>query len=254
MIRFRWPLLALVLLLAACEVSLQTEDWLEPGRSISVVIPASGSVYLSLQNAAEYTQLYATSQDPAGVQLRLVLLNTDLNPMLASASYRWFGLPQVAVAGAEAAPAIVVTPEAGARLNLKGYPGASYYLRVENHSGLPVTALVGAEAFEPLADGGLLAEGDTYGAIEFVGEFDTYEAIDAGTLTLSAEGAGASWIVADIYPDAEPSTEKIATLEPGGSYTVEAGYLVIVRVRGGLAAGFNEPESFQYTLSLVAAP
>lgn len=252
MTRIGWLAAFLALVFSACNLPPESGGTLEPERTLTLTLPASGTAYLTLKNASGPVRLFAQSQTPQGAGLRLVVLNTDGNPMYASASHFWFGLPQVAVASLEAAPLIAVEPADGPRLNLNAYPGHDYLVRVENHSGQSVEVLVGTTAFQPQSDGGdaLLSAGDTTGALEFVGEVDTYLVPDRGTLSLQASGSGYAWIVADVYASRTTGSPKIATLEPGGpALAVEAGNYVWVRSRGNAAAGFNEPESFQYTLS-----
>ena len=251
-----WLLLAALLaLVVACNPTPESEGAFEPGGTLTVTLPPSGSVYVTLKGASGPTRVYAQSP---GALLRLVVLNQDQNPMLASAAHTWFGLPQVALAAAGAEPQIAVEPVSGPRLNLNAYPGYDYYLKLENHSGQRVEAELGAVPFEPRPDGedAPLAPGETVGALEFVGEIDGYRVVEDGYLELWASGSGAAWIVADVYAARTTGSPKLATLEPGGpGYPVAAGNYVLVRARGNAAAGFDEPESFQYTLILsVAAP
>ncbi len=249
----RWfLLLALLGLMVACNTEpLETDGQLESGQTIDVKLPASGSVFLTL-HASGPTRVFAHSRNPEGAELRIILSNQDLNRMVASASHSWFGIPDVAPASAGAAPLIVVEPASGPRLNFHASRGYDYYLKIENYSHQEVEAVVGAFEFTPLKDGNIrFYQGSTTGALEFLGEVDSYIVGEDGVLSLAAGGSGYAWIVADVYTSSAPGSAKIATLEPGGpSLSVKAENYVLVRARGHIVAGFNEADSFQYRLEL----
>jgi len=247
-VRTAWVLIVLGLLLAAC--SLETKPaasaTLTPGNEVSVTLPPSGAVYLTLKDAVDATRVYAAPLEAGSV--RLVILNSDLMPMAASASHYWFGKPDVATF------AIAVEPTTGPRLNFRAYPGYEYVVKVENHTGQELEAAVGAFSFTPRGqEDNYLTAGEVSGAIEFLAQMDTYEVLEDGTLTLSAGEMGKPFIVAHVYESALPGAAKLFTLEPGDSYPVKAGNFVVVQARGQATAGFDEPESFQYTLNLTVA-
>lgn len=243
-----YPLLfaLLLILLAACTPPPPAAEELVSGGELEVTLPPSKAVYLRLTGASGPTQVAASDEAP----LRLVLLNPDLNPMLASVSSTWFGLPQVAVA-------IAVEPLAsGPRLNFEAYPGHAYYLRVENLSHTEATVTLSAKAFDPnpKGDDDPLEPGEPLsGAIEFLNEVDTYITKGEGYLRLEASGSGVAWLTADVYEARAAGSPKVAGLEPGDERCVPAGAYVMVRTRGNQAAGFDEPESLRYTLTLTSA-
>jgi len=256
MVRRWFLLLALLGLIAACTTPPETDGLLEANSSITVTLPPASSVLLTLHASGD-TRVYARSQNPEGVGLRIVLFNEDLSPMIASASHTWFGIPSVALANGKPEPLIQVEPLDGPRFNFHFSRAYDYYLKVENFSDQWVEAEVGAFAFEPLRDADLvpMTGGSRTGALEFLGEVDTYIIGKDGTLSLSAGGSGYAWIVADVYTSNETGSSKVKTLEPGNAYPVKGGDYIWVHARGHVAAGFNEPESFQYTLTLnVAQP
>lgn len=249
----------LLLLLAACgEPPPAVDATLGPDQSQTLTLPPSGAAYVRLRNLSGAVQAYAQTVNPRGPGLRLVLLNEDLVAMYASSDFSWFGRPGVALAGKGARPLITPTLTDGARLNFEAALGHDYYLKVENYSNVPVDVEVGVAGFSPNPNGDFFAN-DTLalnasktGAIEFVGEHDAYTLSGTGYLHLDASGAANAWLVAEVYEDAAPGADKLLTLEPDGlsCARVSAGYFVLLRAHGDAAAGFDEPGSLQYTLTL----
>ena len=249
----------LLLLLAACgEPPPAVDATLGPDDNDTLTLLPSGSAYVLLRNQSGPTLAYAQTVNPRGPGLRLVLLNEDLVAMYASSDFSWFGRPGVALAGKEARPLITPTLTDGVRLNFEAALGHDYYLKVENFSNVPVDVEVGVAGFSPNPNGDFFAN-DTLalnqsktGAIEFVGEQDAYTLKSTGYLHLAASGAANAWLVADVYADAAPKADKLLTLEPDGlnCAPVSNGYFVLLHTHGNAAAGFDEPGSLQYTLTL----
>ena len=257
------PLAALlVLVLAACgEPPPAVEANLGPDQSALISLPPSGAAYVRLKNISGPTRAYAQTVNPRGPGLRLVLLNEDLAAMYASSDLNWFGVPNVALAGKGTKPLITPTLTDGVRLNFEATFSYDYYLRVENHSNVLVEVEVGVTSFTPNPNGDFFS-GDTLalgesktGAIELVDEEDAYVLTGfTGTayLHLTASGASKTWLVADVYESDNPRAKLLRTLEPDGlnCTPVSAGYFILLRTHGNAVAGFDEPDSLQYTLTL----
>ena len=265
----RSPLLFLVLLglLAACsEPATPIEATIQPGDTVGIPgIRSEGIVYLKIKNASGPTYVEAQSSNPGHIQLRVSVLNRDQVSLVASADYSWFGLPTVAFASVNVEKLGISTKMAyGTRLNFDAFPNADYYLKIENFSGIDTDVTIHLAPFDlnpygrwDRKDKLELGQSVT-GAIEIVGEHDAYTIANNGYLTLQGSGAAVSFLVADIYQSEEPKAPKLATLEPDqpetGCAAVSKGQLIVVRGRGDSYAGFDEPGSMQYTLTLSNTP
>ncbi len=245
-----------LVVLAGCGLLPTTEATLSPGGTASASnLAPNESIYFLLENASGPVTIWAEATNPTGVQLELTVLNRDQVPLVKSVAHTWFGLPDLVYASEGTKPLIVVTPTAGPRLNLDAFPGATYYLQVTNLSGGPVDVQVGATTLTPNPNGSsnnTLAPGNSVsGAIELLGEQDSY-LVGTGYLYLQANGAGAAFLVADVYSAQTPGSPKVQSLSVGDTNCVPVsnGQIVYVRGRGNAYAGFDEDGSLRYTLTL----
>ncbi len=247
-----------LVVLAGCGLIPTTEATLSPGGTASASnLAPNESIYFLLENASGPVTIWAQATNPAGAQLELTVLNRDQVPLVKSVAHTWFGLPDLVYASQGTKPLIVVTPTTGPRLNLDAFPGATYYLQVTNLSGVPVDIQVGATTLTPNPSGSnndTIAPGASVsGAIELLGEQDSY-LVGTGYLYLQASGAGAAFLVADVYSAQTAGAPKQQTLSVGDTNCVPVtnGQFVLVHTRGNppAYAGFDEDGSLRYTLTL----
>ncbi|AEB12806.1 hypothetical protein Marky_2081 [Marinithermus hydrothermalis DSM 14884] len=264
-----WILGALALLLAACTVQLSppidgvlsvdgaaiTIDNLPPGEMRQYRIDVEQTGTIRVQAVPEAV--------PQASQLELTVFNRDFVPLAKAVSRYWFGIPQVTLLG------ITPTPIDAYRINLKVQAGDVFFVRVANRGTLAERVEVSVASFTPRSDrsdGGTLRDGvPVTGAIEFLGEFDTYT-IDPNLPSgrfLHLDYSGPIDLVAFVFASTDTGEPPLAVLEPqkNNCVPVQAGTFVLVRDRSsgstvegpGARAGFDEPGSGQYTLSLLGS-
>lgn len=252
----------LALSMVACtDIDIVLPDTLSvggPERSFSLAalqgsVPSSRTFRLSL-TANEAVQLRAESSLGQASRIQLTLLNQDQVPLARAVSRNWFGIPQVALSA--------VTASNVYRLNVQGRVGEVYYVRVENLAGAADQIKLSAIAFSPNPNGNNTAfsAGTVSGAIEFLGDFDSYNIAGASSSAkLVLDYSGPVDMVALVYT----GTTNPLILEPIAGFNcvaVGGATQVVVRDRssgstvpgGGARAGFNETGSGRYTLRLQA--
>ncbi|WP_353513832.1 hypothetical protein [Thermus sp. LT1-2-5] len=184
-------------------------------------------------------------------RLRLVLLDARGVVQAVSVARNWFANSS-APAPLALSPQITLDP--GYRLNFKGVAGESYYLRVENYALSQDRVTLYAEPFtpNPAGRGEAFSSGSKTGAIEFVGEFDRYDASGAAGY-LRFTYAGPLDLVALLYNgpgDAYPRTlDPVVNCAP-----VSPATFLVVRDRGLARAGFDEVGSGRYILEFSNDP
>ena len=194
----------------------------------------------------------AVSADLEGrARLRLVLLDDRGVVQAVSVARNWFAARQ------ELAPLSLrpqITTDPGYRLNFRGQAGQVFYLRVENYALSPDTVTLYADPFSPnpRGNGERFDSGTMVGAIEFVGEFDRYDVSRAeGFLRFTYSGP--LDLVALLY--LSPQDPSPLVLDPVRNCApISPATLLVVRDRGLVRAGFDEPNSGQYRLEISSLP
>lgn len=260
-------LLTLALALGGCkelQLGAPVSGDLQAGQSVVSPLPpaeegAGGTlrpgmkVYRLLTNGGGAFQVAAVSTTLQGrARLRLTLYDENYVVQGVSVARNYFALgPELAPLGL--APQSLTT-DPGFRLNFKAQAGRAYYLKVENFapSEDQVTLYLDPLTPNPAGSEEAFTIGTVTGAIEFLGEFDSYNVASAtGYLRLSYQGP--LDLVALLYTgpaDLTPLTlDAVASCAP-----VSPAVLLVVRDRGLARAGFDEEGSGRYTLSLSSDP
>ena len=248
----------LPLVLAGCTQPFLPDGNLDVGGSATLSLPAASPEGGGLRPGAK---TYRIQIDRDGAfklsavssllgersRLRLILYDAQGVVQAQSVARNWFGLPQVALASVGPQG---LTPDPGYRLNFRAQAGSTFYVKVENLAEAEDRVTLYLDPFtpNPSGQGEDFTTGTKQGAIEFLGEFDRYNVSGAsGYLRLSYSGP--LDLVALLY--LSPQDPNPVRLDPVVSCAqVSPAVLLVVRDRGQARAGFDEPNSGQYTLTL----
>lgn len=261
----------LPLVLAGCTEPFLPDGDLSVGGSATLFLPAASQEEDGGLRPSAKTYRIQIDRDGAftisavsnGLQersrLRLILYDARGVVQAQSAARNWFGLPQVALASISPQGITTEPTDPGYRLNFRAQAGDLFYVRVENLAAAEDKVILSLESFRPNSSGRgeEFTNGTIEGAIEFLGEFDRYDVSKARgnppsqELYLRFSYSGPLDLVALLYSSPQGQDPTPVRLDPVlNCAPVSPAVLLVVRDQSGARAGFDEPSSGQYTLTL----